>query len=153
MLKSFLTFFWLSSYPLTIFTPLLAFMIVSSNTKSSVTNSKSLPNRTAKWTISKSNAAAIGCILILFCACVRKTHSSDVREDLKSAWLTYLKRQPNIDSNKVKFEIKDIYFFADTAAYICQFKVRVQNPTTRFDTTGMMGGTISKDFSVVHRRY
>ena len=98
-------------------------------------------------------AVAIGCILILFCACVRKTHSGDVRGDLKSAWLTYLKRQPNIDSNKVKFDIKEVYFFADTAVYICQFKVRVQNPSMRFDTTGMMGGTISKDFSVVHRRY
>ena len=106
-----------------------------------------------KWTISNERVAAIGCILILFCSCVRKTHSEDVREELKKSFLAYLKRQPNIDSNKVKFDIREVYFFADTAEYICQFKVRVQNPSIRFDTTGMMGGTVSKDFTVVHRRY
>jgi hypothetical protein len=90
---------------------------------------------------------------MLVCSCVRKTHSIDVRDELKSAFLTYLKQQPNIDSNKVKFDIKEVYFYADTAVYICQFKVRVQNPSTMYDTTGMMAGTVSKDFTVVHRRY
>jgi len=95
---------------------------------------------------------AIGCILIFVISCARKIPPVDVPASLKSAWLTYLKHQPNYDSTRVRFEVKDVYFFPDTAAYICRFKVRMQVPSTNIDTVGMMSGTVSKDFTVVHRK-
>jgi hypothetical protein len=97
--------------------------------------------------------AAIGCIIFFAFACARKIPPANVREELKTTWLSYLKRQPKIDTTKVRFEVQDVYFFADTALYICQFKVRMQEPARGLDTIGMMGGTISKDFTVVHRKY
>ena len=96
---------------------------------------------------------AIGCMIFFAMACARKIPAADIPGELKTTWLTYLKHEPNIDTNRVRFEIKDVYFYADTAAYICQFKVRMQVPSERKDTVGMMGGTISKDFTVVHRTY
>jgi hypothetical protein len=95
---------------------------------------------------------AIGCILIFVISCARKIPPVDVPASLKSAWLTYLKHQPNYDSTRVRFEVKDVYFFPDTAAYICRFKVRMQVPSRNIDTVGMMSGTVSKDFTVVHRK-
>ncbi|HTR31688.1 MAG TPA: hypothetical protein VMH27_20590 [Puia sp.] len=92
-------------------------------------------------------------MMILASACARRTRPVNVQEELKTAWLSYLKRQPKIDTTKVRFEVKDVYFFADTALYICEFKVRMQEPARGIDTIGMMGGTVSKDFTVVHRKY
>jgi hypothetical protein len=95
---------------------------------------------------------AIGCILIFLISCARKIPPADVQTSLKSAWLTYLKQQPNYDSTQVRFEVKEVYFFADTGAYICRFKVRMQVPSRKIDTVGMMSGTVSKDFNFVHRK-
>jgi hypothetical protein len=95
---------------------------------------------------------AIGCIIAFAISCHRKNPSANIQDQLKKSWLTYLESQPNYDSTRVHFEIKDVYFFADTAAYICEFKVRMQVPSKKLDTVGMMDGTISKDFSVVHRK-
>lgn len=90
--------------------------------------------------------------MIFALSCARKIPPVDVPASLKSAWLTYLKHQPNYDSTRVRFEVKDVYFFPDTAAYICRFKVRMQVPSKNIDTVGMMSGTVSKDFTVVHRK-
>lgn len=104
-------------------------------------------NQTARLRVT-----AIGCILIVSIACVRKAAPANLPEELKTAWLSYLKRQPNYDSTRVRFEVKDVYYFTDTAAYICQFKVRMMVPSRHLDTVGMMAGTVSKDFTVVHRK-
>src|SRR5271165_2664481 len=95
---------------------------------------------------------AIGCILVFTFSCARKIPPADLPASLKSAWLSYLKHQPNYDSTRVRVEVKDVYYFADTAAYICQFRVRMQVPSKNVDTVGMMSGTVSKDFTVVHRK-
>ena len=101
----------------------------------------------------KGKQIAIGCIFIFVISCARKIPPANVPEALKTAWLSYLEHQPNYDSNHVRFEVKEVYFFAETAVYICQFKVRMQVPSKGKDTTGMMSGTVSKDFVTVHRRY
>ena len=103
-------------------------------------------------TISLRGRIAIGCIFILALSCARKIPPVNVPEKLKVVWLSYLKRQPNYDSTRVRFEVKEVYFFADTASYICQFKVRMQVPSRNVDTVGMMDGTVSKDFTIVHRK-
>ena len=95
---------------------------------------------------------AIGCIFLFALSCMRKTPPVSIPQQLKSAWLSYLERQPNYDSTRVRFEVKDVYYFTDTAAYICQFKVRMQVPSRHLDTVGMMTGTVSKDFTTVHRK-
>jgi hypothetical protein len=102
---------------------------------------------------SKGAQIAIGCILICTLGCIRKVPATSVPEALKTAWLSYLVHQPNYDSTHVRFEVKDVYFFADTGAYICQFKVRMLVPAKHIDTVGMMDGTVSKDFATVHRKY
>jgi hypothetical protein len=101
---------------------------------------------------SRGVATAIGCIFVFALSCIRKTPTATIPEQLKSAWLTYLKHQPNYDSSRVRFEVKDVYYFTDTAAYICQFRVRMQVPAKNLDTVGMMAGTVSKDFTIVHRK-
>lgn len=95
---------------------------------------------------------AIGCIAFFALSCARKIPTANVPQQLKTAWLSYLKHQPNYDSARVRFEVKDVYYFADTAAYICRFKVRMQVPSQHIDTIGMMAGTVSKDFTIVHRK-
>ena len=94
---------------------------------------------------------AIGCIILFTIACKRKPATADVPAELKKAMLSYLEKQPNYDSTRVRFEVRDVYFFADTSLYRCQFKVRMIVPSKGIDTIGMMSGTVSKDFSVVHR--
>jgi hypothetical protein len=103
--------------------------------------------------MSVSFKIAIGCIIVFTISCAQKPSSEAIREQLKTAWLNHLKSEPNYDSTRVHFEIKDVYFFADTNAYICQFKVRMQVPAKKIDTVGMMDGTVSKDFSRIHRTY
>jgi hypothetical protein len=94
---------------------------------------------------------AIGCIILFTIACRRKAAPDNVPAELKKAMLSYLEKQPNYDSTRVRFEVRDVYFYNDTALYRCQFKVRMIIPSKGIDTIGMMTGTVSKDFSVVHR--
>jgi hypothetical protein len=106
----------------------------------------------------KISRIAIGCILLLAIACKKKFSPKQTRDNLDKAWLTFLKNGPHTDTTRVKFEILEVsYFedstFADSAYYICQFKVRMKIPSQRIDTVGTMNGTISKDFSIVHRKY
>src|SRR5277367_1538921 len=100
MLKSFLTFFYLSMYSLVIFTPHRTFMIVSFNAI-----------KNGKWT---KGVTAIGCILTLTLGCVRKPSAVNIPETLKTTWLSYLKTQPNYDSTKIRFEVQNVEYFADT---------------------------------------
>lgn len=95
---------------------------------------------------------AIGCIFLFTLACERPLPPPRVQEHLKSAWLTYLHRQPTYDSTKVSFQIVDVAYFEDTTYYICNFKVRMKVPSRNLDTVGTMSGYVSKDFKVVHRR-
>src|ERR1700677_1733279 len=103
-------------------------------------------------TINTRGRIAIGCILIFALSCAQKTPPVNIPESLKTVWLSYLKRQPNYDSTRVRFEVKDVYFFADTAAYICRVKVRMEVPSRNIGSVGTMDGTVSKDFTIVHRK-
>jgi len=82
--------------------------------------------------------------------CKRKLSPSELQGELKKTMLNYLQHQESFDSSRMKFEVLDVIYFEDVKVYDCEFKVRlIQNG---HDTTGMMTGTISKDFSVVHRK-
>ena len=62
----------------------------------------------------------------------------------------YLYKQVNNDSSKVKYQVKDVSYFAEKKLYTCDFKVRMILPG-RLDTTGTMRAYISKDFKEIKR--
>jgi len=76
-----------------------------------------------------------------------------MRDNLDHAWLRFLQKGPHTDSTKVKFEIMNVTYFEDSAFYVCEFKVRMKIPSQGIDTIGIMNGIVSKDFSVIHRKY
>ena len=96
---------------------------------------------------------AIGCIVLTSLSCARKVPPDNIPQELKNAWLTHLKQEPNYDSTKVRFEVKDVVYYTEKTMYVCKFKVRMQVPSKNIDTVGIMGGNVSKDFATVHRKY
>jgi hypothetical protein len=101
----------------------------------------------------KTGSLVIGCILLLAIACKRNLSTQQTQDNLKQAWLGFLQHGPHFDSSKAKFEIVKVTYFEDSAFYVCEFKVRLKIPSQGIDTLGTMNGTISKDFSDVHRKY
>jgi hypothetical protein len=105
----------------------------------------------------KNASLVIGCILLLAVACKRKPSPQQTQAMLNKTWLTFLKNGPHTDTTRATFQVLDVAYFEDsaydTAYYICQFKVRLKVPSQGIDTVGMMNGTISKDFTIIHRKY
>jgi hypothetical protein len=102
----------------------------------------------------------LGILLIFFCfGCRRKVSPEELQLRLKNAMLTYLQSGKGYDSSKMKFEMLEVTYFEEPKFYTCEFKVRMHrrtSDTTRMiisDTTGMMMGIISKDFSSVTRKW
>jgi len=86
-------------------------------------------------------------------SCKAKNNSpEDIRINLMKAMQTHLyKVQVNNDSSVVKYHVKDVIYFEDTAKYICEFTVNMKE--RKFDTTGIMKANVSKDFKTVTRLY
>lgn len=85
-------------------------------------------------------------------SCERKVSPSVLQARLKSSMLDYLEHQSTYDSTKVRFEVQEVTFSEEAKLYNCEFKVRLILPAGK-DTVGIMTGTISKDFSTVHRTF
>ena len=83
-------------------------------------------------------------------ACKRALSHTELNDELKKAMLNYLQHQDSYDSSKMKFQVLDVTYFEDRKIYDCDFTVKLTQ--NGHDTTGVMYGTISKDFSIVHRR-
>jgi hypothetical protein len=73
-----------------------------------------------------------------------------VQGRLISSMQTYLYKEINNDSSKVKYHVQEVRFFEDKEFYECEFKVHMQ--TKSLDTTGFMTARISKDFNTVKRK-
>jgi hypothetical protein len=131
MLKSFLTFFCISSLLLANFHRNTSFMNVSYYSR---------------------RVIAIGCIFLFALGCKRKLSQEQVRTELKQAMLTFLESQPNFDSSKVHIKILDVTYFDNKSSYICEFKVSMKIPDQGLDTVGIMTGTVSKGFVVTKRK-
>jgi len=56
-----------------------------------------------------------------------------------------------IDSSIVKFNVLDVTYFENPNNYACEFKVRMRE--RNLDTIGIMGASITKDFTKVYRGY
>jgi hypothetical protein len=87
-------------------------------------------------------------------SCVKKESKKDVEENLKKAMGLYLNHKPGLDTSRVKFQVLEVAYFEDKMAYICDFKVHMQDKTGEQikDTTGMMQASISKDYKDVTRK-
>jgi hypothetical protein len=105
----------------------------------------------------KNASLVIGCILLFTVACKKRPSPQQTQAKLNKAWLTFLKNGPHTDTTRVTFQVLDVAYYEDsaydTAYYLCEFKVRMRIPTKHIDTVGTMNGTISKDFTIIHRKY
>jgi hypothetical protein len=94
----------------------------------------------------------LGMLLIFLCfGCRRKVSPEELQLRLKNAMLTYLQSGKGYDSSKMKFDMLEVTYFEEPKFYTCEFKVHMHRATS--DTTGMMMGIISKDFSSVTRKW
>jgi hypothetical protein len=64
---------------------------------------------------------------------------------------SFLKKSLNNDSAAVRFDVKDVSYFADASFYECEFTVSMISK--KLDTTGIMRARVSKDFSTVTRKW
>jgi endonuclease III-like uncharacterized protein len=105
--------------------------------------------------IKNSKPAFIAIIsTILLFSCQKKISKKDIEENLKAAMSLSLNHRPGIDTSRVKFYVREVAYFEDKSAYLCQFKVDMKEKTNEQikDTTGIMNADISKDFKTVSRR-
>ena len=91
-----------------------------------------------------------GILLLLFFACQPKPATPEVETRLKKAMSTFLYEKIKNDSSSVKFEVKEVTYFADKDFYECEFRVKMTRQG--HDTTDMMSARIAKDFSKVVRK-
>ncbi len=90
-------------------------------------------------------------LLIFASGCLKKPSKRDVEANLKYSMGLFLNSPARVDTSKAKFIVLSVTYFEAKSAYECEFKVHLKNPAT--DTIGVMGASISKDFSQVKRKY
>jgi hypothetical protein len=94
------------------------------------------------------------CLLLLACtlsttACKRKLSLEETKVNLEKAMTNHLQdEQPGIP---LKFQMVDVDYFEDVNFYECEFKVKLHRADGS-DTTGLIKGRISKDFSRVTKK-
>ena len=84
-------------------------------------------------------------------SCKRHLSRTEVENQLKSAMTTFLYKGVKNDSSIIKFVVKSVNYYEDKTFYDCEFVVF--NHDRKHDTTGLMGARISKDFSIVKRKF
>jgi hypothetical protein len=91
---------------------------------------------------------------ILIFSCIKKTSRKEVEENLKTAMGLYLNHSPRIDTSLIKFKVLEVVYFEDKKAYLCEFKVNMEEKIKYQikDTIGTMSASISKDFKNVIRK-
>ena len=94
-------------------------------------------------------------LLLSFAFACKRTPTPEtppqIQTKLKAAMTNFLYKQVKYDSSVVKYHILEVYYYEEATFYRCQFKVHEQE--RHFDTTGMMGATISKDTAKIVRLY
>lgn len=91
--------------------------------------------------------ASIIIVQLIAPACKRKAPGSDLKEKLEQAMAQ------NLSQNGAgrRFTILDVAWYEETDHYDCEFKVRLRR-SDGTDTTGVIKGTVSKDFTHVSKR-
>jgi len=65
---------------------------------------------------------------------------------------TYLMNEQQKDSTHFRFSIEDVEYQEEKEYYICQFRVHLFREEGT-DTTGMIKGKVSKDFTMVNKKW
>src|ERR1700743_31872 len=83
-------------------------------------------------------------------SCKRHMTPAEVKASLETSMTDYL-RAERPGSTALQFQIVDVDYFETADNYLCEFKVKLKRPDGT-DTTGMIKGRISKDFSIVTKK-
>ncbi len=94
-------------------------------------------------------------LLFLFAAACGDGSGKPVDEKvaarLRTTMEKYLYDSHKLDTSKVTYEVKKVFYFETKEVYVCEFNVHVAVPQ-KIDTTGIMTADISKDFLTVKRK-
>ena len=83
--------------------------------------------------------------------CQRHLSPAEVKDNLEKAMAAYLIEQQGGDTSRLKFKMEDVNYFEDKDFYECEFSVRLFRQGGA-DTTGLIKGRVSKDFSKVTKK-
>jgi len=94
------------------------------------------------------------CLSIILAAigCKRRLSQSEIKDNLEKAMTNYLMKEQQRDSTHFRFTIEDVDYYDGKEFYECAFKVHLFREDGG-DTTGIIKGTVSKDFSAVNKKW
>jgi hypothetical protein len=91
-------------------------------------------------------------LLLIAIGCKRKLSPAEIKDNLEKAMTTYLMNEQQRDSTHFRFRIEDVDYYEGKEFYDCEFKVHLFREEGG-DTTGIIKGTVSKDFSVINKKW
>ena len=86
--------------------------------------------------------------LLLTLGCQRKLSTTEVRNNLEKAMAAYLRGHHNAGMPPLRFDMVGVSYQESDSNYRCQFTIKLYRPDGS-DTTGVISGTVTKDFSTV----
>ena len=93
-------------------------------------------------------ALFFGLCLLLSIACRRKLSREETKEQLEKAMSHKLQTRKASNTPQLRFDVLDVNYYEEAKYYRCEFTVKMTLPDGK-DTTGIMLGKVSKDFSEV----
>lgn len=87
-------------------------------------------------------------LFVITISCQRKLSAAEVKNNLEKAMATYLHQHQSSDMQPLRFDMVDVSYQETDSNYRCQFTIKLYRPDGT-DTTGVVGGKVSKDFSTV----
>jgi hypothetical protein len=84
-------------------------------------------------------------------SCKRSLSPAEVKDNLEKAMASRLIEEQGSDTTRIKFQMLDVNYFEDKDFYECEFSVRLFREGGK-DTTGIIKGRVSKDFSKVTKK-
>ena len=90
-------------------------------------------------------------VILLGISCKRALSPAEVKDNLEKAMAAKLIQEQGGDTTRLKFQIMDVNYFEDKDFYECEFQVRLFRQGGG-DTTGIIRGRVSKDFSKVNKK-
>jgi hypothetical protein len=85
---------------------------------------------------------------LLASSCQRKLSATEVKTNLEKAMGDYLRQQQHPNTPPLRFDMIDVAYQETDSNYQCHFTIKLYRPDGS-DTTGIISGKISKDFSVI----
>ena len=87
-------------------------------------------------------------LLTIAISCKRRLSPAEIKDNLQKAMTAYLMKEQQRDSTHFRFSIEDVEYVDGKEYYDCEFKVHLFREEGG-DTTGIIKGTVSRDFSVM----